>query len=77
MELDENKIFKEFHEKRMQRRKAEIEAGLICPEEDDLDLYLEGLTTEEIAEMKAKSELKEYEEAIKTRQEKFALKDVA
>ena len=46
MELDENKIFKEFHEKRMQRRKAEIEAGLICPEEDDLDLYLEGLTGE-------------------------------
>lgn len=67
MDLDENKIFKEYHERRLQRRKAEIEAGLICPEEDDVDLYLEGLTGEQIAEMKAKSELKEYEEAIKAR----------
>lgn len=77
MDLDENKIFKEYHEKRLRRRKAEIEAGLICPEEDDVELYLEGLTGEQVAEMKAKSELKEYEEAIKKRQEKFAMKDVA
>ena len=71
MDLKENKIFKEYHEKRLERKKAEIEAGLICPEEDDLDLYLEGHTEEQIAEMKAKSELKEYEAALKARQEKF------
>lgn len=76
-DLKENQIFKKYHEERLRRKKAEIEAGLICPEEDDLDLYLEGLTSEQIAEMKAKSELKEYQEAIKKRQEKFAMKDVA
>ena len=46
MDRDENKIFREHHQERLRRRKAEIEAGLICPEEDDLDLYLEGLTGE-------------------------------
>ena len=76
-DLDENKIFKQYHEQRLRRKKAEIEEGLICPEEDDLDLYLEGLSSDQIAEMKAKSELREYQEAIKARQEKFAMKDVA
>lgn len=67
-DLKENAMFKKAHEERLRKKKAEIEAGLICPEEDDVALYLEGLTSEEIAEMKAKSDLKEYQEAIKKRQ---------
>jgi len=77
MDLDEHKIFRDYHEARVKRKKAEIEAGLVYPDETDIDLYLDDLTAEEIAEMKAKSELQEYADAIRVRQEKFAMKDVA
>ena len=58
MDLDENKIFKEFHETRLKRKRLEIEQGLIYVDEEELvQLCLAGLSIEQIEEMKAKSEL--------------------
>jgi len=47
MDLDENKIFKEFHEMRLKRKKLEIEQGLVYVDEEELvQLCLAGLSME-------------------------------
>ena len=69
--MKENKIFNDYHETRVRRKQLEIEEGIT-------DLRAEGFADDVTAEeLEAHSELKQYAEAIKRRQEKFKMIDVA
>lgn len=73
----ENGLFKEYHEARVKRLKLMIEEGGFSFEEGEAmisKINLDEITDEEL---QAHAELKEFAEAIKKRQQKFQLTDVA
>jgi hypothetical protein len=76
LSLAENKIFKDYHEARLRRKRLEIEEGLYLEGHDAFKLA--DMTAEELnEELSAHQELREYADALKKRQENFQMVDVA
>lgn len=66
MSLAENKIFREYHEARLRKRKHEIAEGLYFPEEEILNRP--DMSKDELVdELEAHEELRKYAEELKKR----------
>ena len=76
LSLAENKIFKDYHEARLRKRKFEIEEGLYFDEPENLGMP-EMTNDELVDELEAHEELRQYAQSLKKRQEKFKQVDAA
>ena len=63
MDDERNRIFADYHKKRVKEQKLAIEYGALFPGEQEYREYDE----DELKEIKAKEELKEFADAIEAR----------